>query len=48
MDLLREQLYHCWNIPAGARDAKDLVIEVKVQVGPDGVAGRRRSSRRAE
>jgi hypothetical protein len=38
MDLLREQLYHCWNIPAGARDAKDLVIEVKVQVGPDGVA----------
>ncbi|MBV8778217.1 MAG: energy transducer TonB [Alphaproteobacteria bacterium] len=36
MDLLREQLYHCWNIPAGARDAKDLVVEVRVAVNPDG------------
>jgi hypothetical protein len=38
MDLLREQLYHCWNVPIGARDAKDLVIEIRVSVGPDGVA----------
>src|SRR5262249_33467778 len=38
MDLLREQLYHCWNVPVGARDAKDLVIEVRVIVGPDGIA----------
>ena len=38
MDLLREQLYHCWNVPVGVRDAKDLVIEVRVSVGPDGVA----------
>jgi hypothetical protein len=38
MDLLREQLYHCWNVPVGARDAKDLVIEIRVIVGPDGVA----------
>jgi hypothetical protein len=36
MDLLREQLYHCWNVPAGARDARDLVIEVRVSVNPDG------------
>jgi len=38
MDLLREQLYHCWNVPSGVRDAKDLVIEIRVTVGPDGVA----------
>jgi hypothetical protein len=38
MDLLREQLYHCWNVPVGARDSKDLVIEIRVIVGPDGVA----------
>jgi hypothetical protein len=38
MDILRQQLYQCWNVPAGVRDAKDLVIEVRVSVGPDGVA----------
>jgi hypothetical protein len=38
MDLLREQLYHCWNVPSGVRDAKDLIIEVRVTVGPDGIA----------
>jgi hypothetical protein len=38
MDLLREQLYHCWNVPSGVRDAKDLVIEIRVAVGPDGIA----------
>ena len=38
MDLLREQLYHCWNVPAGVRDAKDLVVEIRVQVAADGTA----------
>jgi len=38
MDILRQQLYQCWNVPAGVRDAKDLVIEIRVLVGPDGVA----------
>jgi hypothetical protein len=38
MDLLRQQLYQCWNVPAGVRDAKDLVIEIRVSVGPDGTA----------
>jgi len=37
MDLLRQQLYQCWNVPAGVRDAKDLVIEIRVMVGPDSV-----------
>lgn len=38
MDILRQQLYQCWNVPAGVRDAKELVIEVRVLVGADGVA----------
>jgi outer membrane biosynthesis protein TonB len=34
--LIREQIARCWNVPAGARDAKDLVIEIRVVVAPDG------------
>ena len=37
MDMVREQLARCWNIPAGARDAKDLVVEIRVVVMPDGM-----------
>jgi outer membrane biosynthesis protein TonB len=36
MDLIREQIARCWNVPAGARDAKDLVVEIRVVVDPDG------------
>lgn len=34
--MVREQISRCWNVPAGARDAKDLVVEIRVVVGPDG------------
>ncbi|HEV2302396.1 MAG TPA: hypothetical protein VGR91_12580 [Stellaceae bacterium] len=34
--LIRQQIARCWNVPAGALDAKDLVIEVRVVVAPDG------------
>jgi outer membrane biosynthesis protein TonB len=37
MDMIREQISRCWNIPAGARDAKDLVVEIRVAVDPDGM-----------
>jgi outer membrane biosynthesis protein TonB len=37
MDMVREQIARCWNVPAGARDAKDLVVEIKVVVDPDGM-----------
>src|SRR5262249_11053580 len=30
MDMVREQIARCWNVPAGARDAKDLVVEIRV------------------
>jgi len=36
LDLVREQIARCWNINAGARDAKDLVVEIRASVQPDG------------
>jgi hypothetical protein len=36
LDMVRHQIARCWNVPAGARDAKDLVIKIKVIVDPDG------------
>jgi hypothetical protein len=36
LDLIRHQIARCWNVPAGARDAKDLVVEIKVVVDRDG------------
>lgn len=36
LDLIRQQISQCWNVPAGARDAKDLVIEIRVVVDRDG------------
>jgi hypothetical protein len=34
--MVRQQIAHCWNAPAGARDARDLVVEIRVVVDPDG------------
>ena len=36
LDLIRQQIAQCWNVPAGARDAKDLVVEIRVVVDRDG------------
>jgi outer membrane biosynthesis protein TonB len=36
LDMVRHQIARCWNVPAGARDAKDLVVEIKAVVDPDG------------
>ena len=35
-DALRRQLESCWSVPAGVRDAQNLVVEVKVSLDPDG------------
>lgn len=40
MDLVREQIARCWNINAGARDAKDLVVEIRAAVNQDGTVSR--------
>ncbi|HEC90433.1 MAG TPA: hypothetical protein ENI55_02080 [Alphaproteobacteria bacterium] len=36
IDLVRQQIARCWNLPAGAKDAEDLIIEIKVFMNPDG------------
>jgi hypothetical protein len=35
LDAVRQQIAGCWAVPAGARDADDLVIEMRVTVRPD-------------
>jgi outer membrane biosynthesis protein TonB len=37
LDLVRHQIARCWNVPAGARDARDLVVEIRVVVDLDGM-----------
>jgi len=34
-DALRRQIQQCWNIPAGARNAESLVVEVLIEMNPD-------------
>jgi hypothetical protein len=36
LDFVRQQIEACWNVPAGARDAKDLTPEFRVYMNPDG------------
>ena len=35
-ELIRQQIEPCWNIPAGARDAENMVVEIRATVAPDG------------
>ena len=35
-DMIIQQIERCWVVPAGARDARDLDIEIKAVVNPDG------------
>ena len=35
IDLLKQQLYGCWSVPAGAKGAKDMIVKVRVWVNPD-------------
>jgi len=39
---IQEQLRNCWRLDPGARDARDLIIEIRVELNPDGSV--RRSS----
>ena len=36
INLIKQQLVPCWNVPAGARDAKELNVQVRASVNPDG------------
>ncbi|MDE3015774.1 MAG: TonB C-terminal domain-containing protein [Pseudomonadota bacterium] len=35
-DAIRSQIARCWNVPAGARDAQNLVVVLRIQLEPDG------------
>jgi outer membrane biosynthesis protein TonB len=34
-DLVIQQIQECWNVPAGAKNAQNLIIDVHIDVGPD-------------
>ncbi|MEI8295718.1 MAG: cell envelope integrity protein TolA [Alphaproteobacteria bacterium] len=36
MDALRRHIKKCWIVPAGARGAKDLVVDIDMEIGRDG------------
>jgi hypothetical protein len=35
LDLVKQQIYQCWNVPLGAREANDLTPEFRVTMNPD-------------
>jgi len=35
VDAVRRQFEKCWNVPIGARNPEELVVEIKVRVNPD-------------
>ena len=43
LDWLRQRIGRCWNVPAGARNAQNLVVRIRIQMDPLGnVTGRPR------
>ena len=34
-DALRRQMIQCWNMPIGARNAEQLIVEIVIEVNPD-------------
>jgi len=35
LDAIRQQISSCWNVPVGARDAANLIVEIQVAMNPD-------------
>lgn len=33
---MRQQIEQCWVVPAGAREAENLVVQLRVEMNPDG------------
>lgn len=36
LDWLRQRIGRCWNVPAGARNAQNLIVKVRIQMDPLG------------
>jgi len=47
IDLVRQQIRKCWSLPAGAKDAADLVISIEVDMNADGSVRRAQIKDRA-
>jgi len=39
IDLVRQQIGQCWSLPAGAKGAENMNIEIAVNMNPDGTVG---------
>ncbi|MEC7595013.1 MAG: hypothetical protein VYC90_04720, partial [Pseudomonadota bacterium] len=37
IDAFRTQMRRCWNPPSGARNAEDLIVQVRVSLAPNGM-----------
>jgi hypothetical protein len=37
IDAFRAQMRRCWNPPSGARNAEDLIVQVRVSLAPNGM-----------
>lgn len=35
-DLVRRQIQRCWNLPAGAKNAHEMIISIRMAMNPDG------------
>ncbi|MFO0995475.1 MAG: cell envelope integrity protein TolA [Alphaproteobacteria bacterium] len=35
-DLVRQQIAGCWNVPIGAKDVQNMIVDIHMQLGPDG------------
>ncbi len=40
IDAIRFQIQQCWSVPAGARDAENLVVRIRIFLKPDGSLAR--------
>ena len=40
IDAIRRHFEKCWNIPAGAREAENLLVDIKVELDPDAMVQR--------
>jgi len=36
IEVVRQQIYNCWSVQAGSKDADELIIEIRIVMNPDG------------
>ncbi len=36
IDLVRQQIHRCWNLPSGAKNAHEMLISIRIAMNPDG------------